>query len=58
MPTEERRGVHHDPLAPLGAVAIAYRVPDPINQFEDYVASAVLTDLLADGTPPGCTSDW
>ena len=49
VPTEERRGIHHDPLAPLGAVAIAYRVPDPINQFEDYVASAVLTDLLADG---------
>jgi zinc protease len=49
VPTEERRSVHHDPLAPLGAVAVAYRVPDPINQFEDYVASAVLTDLLADG---------
>ena len=50
VPTEERRGVHHDPLAPLGAVAVAYRVPDPLNQWEDYVASAVLTDLLADGT--------
>ena len=50
VPTEERRGIHHDPLAPLGAVAVAYRVPDPINQWEDYVASAVLTDLLADGT--------
>ena len=50
VPTEERRSVHEDPLAPLGAVAVAYRVPDPINQFEDYVAAAVLTDLLADGT--------
>ncbi|HET9772968.1 MAG TPA: pitrilysin family protein, partial [Acidimicrobiia bacterium] len=50
VPTKERRGVHHDPLAPLGAVAVAYRVPDPLNQFDDYVASAVLTDLLADGT--------
>jgi zinc protease len=50
VPTEERRGVHHDPLAPLGAVAVAYRVPDPVNQWEDYVATAVLTDLLADGT--------
>jgi len=50
VPTAERRGVHNDPLAPLGAVAIAYRVPDPINQFEDYAAAAVLTDLLADGT--------
>jgi zinc protease len=49
-PTKERRSVHEDPLAPLGAVAVAYRVPDPINQFEDYVAAAVLTDLLADGT--------
>jgi predicted Zn-dependent peptidase len=25
-------------------------VPDPLNQFEDYVASAVLTDVLAEGT--------
>jgi len=50
VPTEERRGVHHDPLAPLGAVAVAYRVPDPIKQFGDYTAAAVLTDLLADGT--------
>ena len=50
VPTEERRGVHHDPLAPLGALAVAYRVPDPVNQWEDYVASSVLTDLLADGT--------
>ena len=50
VPTEARRSVHEDPLAPLGAVAVAYRVPDPINQFEDYVAAAVLTDLLADGT--------
>jgi zinc protease len=50
VPTEERRGVHQDPLAPLGAVAVAYRVPDPVNRWEDYVASAVLTDLLADGT--------
>ena len=49
VPAEERRGVHHDPLAPLGAVAVAYRVPDPINQFEDYVSSAVLTDLLTEG---------
>ena len=50
VPTKERRGVHHDPLAPLAAVAVAYRVPDPINEFEDYAAAAVLTDLLADGT--------
>jgi len=50
VPDEERREVHEDPLAPLGAVAVAYRVPDPINQFEDYAAAAVLTDLLADGT--------
>jgi predicted Zn-dependent peptidase len=50
VPSEERRSVHHDPLAPLAAVAVAYRVPDPLNQFEDYVASAVLTDLLAEGT--------
>jgi predicted Zn-dependent peptidase len=50
VPTEERRAVHHDRLAPLAAVAVAYRVPDPVNQWEDYAASAVLTDLLAEGT--------
>jgi predicted Zn-dependent peptidase len=50
VPTKERRAVHHDPLAPLAAVAVAYRVPDPVNDWEDYVASAVLADLLADGT--------
>jgi predicted Zn-dependent peptidase len=50
VPTEERRAIHHDPLAPLAALAVGYRVPDPINQWEDYTASAVLTDLLADGT--------
>jgi predicted Zn-dependent peptidase len=50
VPDGERRSVHHDPLAPLGALAVAYRVPDPINQFDNYVAAAVLTDLLADGT--------
>ena len=50
VPTKERRAVHHDPLAPLAAVAVGYRVPDPINQWEEYMASAVLTDLLADGT--------
>ena len=49
VPTEVRHQVHEDPLAPLGAVAVAYRVPDPIKQFEDYLAAAVLTDLLADG---------
>ena len=49
-PTEERRSVHHDPLAPIGALAVGYRVPDPAQQWEDYVASAVLTDLLGDGT--------
>ena len=50
VPKKERRSVHHDPLAPLAALAVAYRVPDPLNQFDDYVASSVLTDLLADGT--------
>ena len=50
VPEKERRGVHHDPLAPLAAVAVAYRVPDPIKQWDDFVAASVLTDLLADGT--------
>jgi len=49
LPDAERRVVHPDPHAPQPAVALAYRVPDPITQFDDYVATVMLSSILADG---------
>ena len=49
LPTEERRVPHPDPHAPQPAVALAYRVPDPITDFGDYVATVLLTSILVDG---------
>ncbi|MDQ3402954.1 MAG: insulinase family protein [Actinomycetota bacterium] len=48
-PTEELRSDHEDPLAPLPAVAIGYRIPDPIDELDSYVAYLVLAGVLADG---------
>jgi predicted Zn-dependent peptidase len=49
LPESERRVVHPDPHAPQPAVALAYRVPDPIEAFDDYVATVLLSSILADG---------
>jgi predicted Zn-dependent peptidase len=46
-PTSERRASKEDPLAPMPAVAIGYRVPDPLT--DDYWATVVLGDILAGG---------
>jgi zinc protease len=48
-PSEERRLVHPDPNAPQPAVAIAYRVPDPIAEFDDYCATVLLSSILIEG---------
>jgi predicted Zn-dependent peptidase len=48
----ERRQVHHDPMAPRPAVALGYRVPDPIEELHDYLASVVLADVLAGAGEP------
>jgi zinc protease len=37
-PDRERRGQHADPLAPLPALALGYRLPDPISELPDYTA--------------------
>jgi zinc protease len=47
--TAERRGTHSDPLAPIPAVAIGYRVPDPIGQLDELLATLLLTEVLSDG---------
>lgn len=48
-PTGERRMELVDRLAPRPALAIGYRVPDPIDQLDDYLAMVVLAAVLADG---------
>jgi predicted Zn-dependent peptidase len=48
-PDRERRHRHLDPLAPLPALAIGYRLPDPAAGFESYLAYEVLCAVLSDG---------
>ena len=48
-PTGERRQVKVDAMAPMPALAVGYRVPDPIAAFDDYLAAVVLTEVLTDG---------
>ncbi|HEY0485736.1 MAG TPA: pitrilysin family protein [Mycobacteriales bacterium] len=45
----ERRESYEDALAPLPAVAMAWRVPDPIGDFEAYLPYVVLAEVLTDG---------
>ena len=47
--TAERRGTHNDPHAPIPAVAIGYRVPDPVRQLNDMLAVSLLAEILSDG---------
>lgn len=50
--TGETRGEHRDPNAPLPAVAVGYRLPDPRAAMQDYLAHMVLSGLLASGATP------
>jgi predicted Zn-dependent peptidase len=47
--TAERRATHDDPHAPIPAVAIGYRVPDPVGRLDDLLAVVLLADILTDG---------
>ncbi|MFK3982987.1 M16 family metallopeptidase [Micromonospora sp. NPDC050397] len=47
--TAERRQSYPDRLAPLPAVASAWRVPDPITDLTGYLAYVVLAEVLTDG---------
>lgn len=49
VPTAERRATKTDPLAPMPALAVAYRVPDPIADLEPFLATVVLAELLGGG---------
>ncbi|MBX6355669.1 MAG: insulinase family protein [Micromonosporaceae bacterium] len=45
----ERRSHYVDELAPLPAVAAAWRVPDPVTDFTGYLPYVVLAEVLTDG---------
>ncbi|HEU5111359.1 MAG TPA: pitrilysin family protein [Micromonosporaceae bacterium] len=47
--TAERRQSYTDALAPLPAVASAWRVPDPAADFAAYLPYVVLAEVLTDG---------
>jgi predicted Zn-dependent peptidase len=47
--TGERRRTHTDLRAPIPGVAVGYRVPDPIGQLDELLATLLLTEVLGDG---------
>jgi zinc protease len=47
--TAERRESYVDPLAPLPAIAAAWRVPNPLTDFAGYLPYVVLAEVLTDG---------
>lgn len=48
-PTAEKRDTQLDPLAPLPALAVGYRMADPIADLDSYLANTVLASVLAEG---------
>jgi len=48
-PSGELRDEHPDPHAPLPALAVGYRMPDPINELDGYLGNLVLAAVLAEG---------
>lgn len=48
-PTARRAADHHDPLAPTPAVAVGWRIPDPVADLTGYLAHVLLGGILADG---------
>lgn len=48
-PVGTRRAIHHDPLAPAPAVAIGWRLPDPVDRLDDYLAYVMLGEILTVG---------
>jgi len=48
-PDSERRHCLPDPLVPLPALAIGYRMPDPAADLDVYLAYEVLAAVLSDG---------
>ncbi len=49
VPRDERRGRKIDRLAPMPATAVGYRLPDPIAEPGEFLATVVLSEVLAGG---------
>ncbi len=49
FPERELRDHHADPHAPLPAVALGHRLPDPVGELDAYLANVVLAAVLSDG---------
>jgi zinc protease len=47
--TSERRAVTTDAHAPIPAVALGYRVPDPVAQLDEHLAGVLLSEILTEG---------
>jgi predicted Zn-dependent peptidase len=47
--TGERRSTHEDSHAPIPAVAIGYRVPDPVADLDTHLSYVLLAEVLTDG---------
>jgi predicted Zn-dependent peptidase len=47
--TGERRGTHADARAPIPAVAVGYRVPDPVGKLDELLATLLVAEVLSDG---------
>ncbi|WP_188942897.1 M16 family metallopeptidase [Nakamurella endophytica] len=48
-PDARREAEHVDPHAPLPALALGWRLPDPVADLPGYLASVVLGEILSDG---------
>ncbi len=47
--TAQRRAVHHDRLAPQPALAVGWRLPDPLGRLDDFLPYVLLAEVLTDG---------
>ncbi len=49
VPGAERRQAVPDAHAPLPALALGYRIPDPLTHLDDYLGHALLASVLGEG---------
>jgi zinc protease len=47
----EKRVIRYDEKAPEPALAVGYRVPDPEDEWDDYLAMVLAADVLSEGDP-------
>jgi len=47
--TQVRRATHHDRLAPQPALAVGWRLPDPLAEMDAFLPYVLLAEVLSDG---------